>query len=79
MLGLARMYGGGGFHVGGRPNPQDDGDTFGITGGGHLGIEMFLNPGYSFSVEVGGQGPVHALSYDAGASIMGGMTLYLGG
>ena len=79
MLGLARMYGGGGIHIGGRPNPQDDQGSFGIGGGGHLGIEMFLNPGYSFSVEIGGQAPVHELAYDAGASVMGGMTVYIGG
>ena len=79
MFGLARLYGGGGVHIGGRPNPQDDGDSFGVTGGGHMGIEMFLMPSYSFSVEIGGQGNVHALDLDAGASVMGGMTLYLGG
>ncbi|MEJ7734185.1 MAG: hypothetical protein WKG00_33945 [Polyangiaceae bacterium] len=79
MFGLARLYGGGGVHIGGRPNPADDGDSFGVSGGGHMGIEVFMSPSYSYSVEIGGQGGVHALQYDAGASVMGGMTWYLGG
>ena len=79
ILGLARLYGGGGVHIGGRPNPADDGDGFGVSGGGHMGIELFMSPNLSYSVEVGGQGGVHALHYDSGASVMGGMTFYIGG
>lgn len=78
IFGLVRLYGGGGVFVGGRPVDRP-GDRFGISGGGHMGLELFSTPNCSFSVEVGGQGPVHAEAIDAGASVMGGMTVYLGG
>lgn len=78
IFGLARLYGGGGVFVGGRP-AGPPGDRFGVAGGGHMGLELFAAPNCSFSVEVGGQGPVHVDAIDAGASVMGGMTVYLGG
>lgn len=78
MGGVVRIYGGGGLFVGARPIPTPDGKKFGIGGGGHMGIEAFANDRMSFSVEVGGQSPVHGLSHDAGASVMGGINFYFG-
>jgi hypothetical protein len=78
MAGIVRVYGGGGVFAGGRPLPTSEGRRWGISGGGHMGIEVFSMPRMSFSVEVGGQGPVHALNLDAGASVMGGVNFYLG-
>lgn len=78
MGGLVRVYGGGGVFVGGRFTPRIEGRRFGIAGGGHMGIEAFAMPRMSFSVEVGGQAPVHALGLDAGASVMGGINFYFG-
>jgi hypothetical protein len=76
--GVVRIYGGGGLFVGGRPLPTSLGRHWGISGGGHMGIEAFAAPMMSFSVEVGGQGNVHALGYDAGPSVMGGINFYFG-
>lgn len=78
MGGVVRIYGGGGVFVGGRPNPTDRGRRWGINGGGHMGIEAFAAPSMSFSVEIGGQGNVHALGLDAGPSVMGGVNFYFG-
>lgn len=78
MGGLVRMYGGGGVFAGGRPLPTGEGRPWGIAGGGHFGIEAFINPRMAFAVEVGGQSPVHALGLDAGASVMGGVNFYFG-
>jgi hypothetical protein len=78
MGGVVRIYGGGGVFAGGRPLPTDRGRHWGVAGGGHMGIEAFAQPFMSFSVEIGGQGPVHALGYDAGASVMGGINFYFG-
>lgn len=78
MAGIVRIYGGGGVFIGGRPLPTDEGRAWGLAGGGHMGIEAFSTPRMSFSIEVGGQGPVHALNLDAGASVMGGMNFYFG-
>ncbi|MCY1059062.1 hypothetical protein [Nannocystis sp. SCPEA4] len=76
--GIARIYGGGGVFFGGRPNPTGEGARYGVAGGGHLGIEVFAAPWMSFSVEIGGQGPVHALGLDGGPSVMGGINFWLG-
>lgn len=74
--GLVRLYGGGGLWYGGafdQPELQ-------VAGGGHYGVEVALNPRMSFHFEVGGQSPVDAAGgRDAGASVMGGATIYLGG
>lgn len=78
MGGIVRIYGGGGIFVGGRPYPTSEGARYGIAGGGHMGIEAFASPLMAFNIEVGGQGPTHGLSHDAGASVMGGMTFYFG-
>ena len=78
MGGIVRAYGGGGVFVGGRPLPTNEGATYGIGGGGHMGLEVFLNPRTSFSIEIGGQAPVHGLGHDGGAHAMGGMTFYFG-
>jgi len=78
MGGIVRVYGGGGVFVGGRFAPGVEGRRFGIAGGGHMGIEAFAMPRMSFSVEIGGQAPVHALGLDAGASVLGGINFYFG-
>jgi hypothetical protein len=78
VFGLARIYGGGGVHIGGRPHPTTDTDTFGVSGGGHLGVEVFGTPWMAYAVEVGGQGNVHGDGIDAGASIMGAVRFYVG-
>jgi len=78
MAGLLRMYGGGGLFFGGRPLPTPEGATYGLGGGGHFGLEAFLNPRMSFTFEVGGQAPVHGLSHDAGAHVLGGVHFYFG-
>ena len=66
------------WFVGGRPFPTAEGSDYGIAGGGHMGLEVFVTPRMSFSVEVGGQGPVHALDHDAGAHVLGGFAFYFG-
>jgi hypothetical protein len=78
MGGVVRAYGGGGVFAGGRLHPRIEGARYGIAGGGHVGLEAFVGPRVSFSIEVGGQGPVHALGLDAGASVMGGVNLWFG-
>ena len=78
VFGLARIYGGGGVHIGGRPNPTTSTETWGISGGGHMGIEVFGAPWMAYAVEVGGQGNVHGDGIDAGASIMGVTRFYVG-
>jgi hypothetical protein len=77
MAGLLRMYGGGGVFLGGRPLPGE-GSRYGVGGGGHLGIEAFINPRMAFAIQVGGQAPVHALGVDAGANVMGHINVYFG-
>ena len=78
MAGIVRLYGGGGVFAGGRPLPSDEGRPWGIGGGGHFGIEAFLDPRMAFAVEVGGQSHVHALGLDSGASVMGMVNFYFG-
>jgi hypothetical protein len=76
LMGVVRLYGGGGVFFGGRPAPQNPGDAFGVTGGGHLGFEFFLTRKMSFTLELGGQGPMHVENYDAGLSVLGGVVFY---
>jgi hypothetical protein len=77
LLGLARLYGGGGVFLGAAPNAQLAKDrNLRVSGGGHMGIELFASPYNSFYVEVGGQAPLHPSRFDAGASVMGGITFY---
>lgn len=77
MLGLIRVYGGGGVYAGARPSVSDGTRRAGVSGGGHMGIEVMSSHWMSFTLEVGGQGPVHVHRIDAGPSIMGGMMFYL--
>jgi hypothetical protein len=79
MMGIVRVYGGGGIHVGGRPSPDGGGEKSGLSGGGHIGLEAFSTPGFAGFVEVGGQGAIHPGGIDAGPSVMAGGRLYLGG
>jgi len=76
--GVVRLYGGGGLLLGGRLHRRIDGRRYGVAGGGHMGIEAFAAPRMSFSVEVGGQGPVHSQGLDSGASVLGGVNLWFG-
>jgi hypothetical protein len=78
LLGVLRLYGGGGVWVGIRPSPTAEGRSWGIGGGGHVGIEGRMAERVSLTFEIGGQGPAHALGLDSGASIMGGTMVYLG-
>ena len=90
LLGLIRVVGGGGFWFGIRPFPMDIDDPetearedavfsrLPVVGGGHVGFEIFHKPSHSFFLEVGGQGPAHALWSDGGASILAGSVWYLG-
>lgn len=79
MLGVVRVYGGGGLYCGGTVDPIESALTDpALIGGGHFGVEFVHSPRTSFTFEVGGQGPMHADEIDAGASVMAGMTVYLG-
>ena len=78
MGGIVRVYGGGGVYFGGRPVPTAEGARFAVGGGGHMGIEAFAAPRVSFSIEIGGQSPIHGLMRDGGASAMGGVNIYFG-
>ena len=91
VMGLFRVYGGGGFWVGFRPFPMEVDDPatakfdetavmnfIPFVGGGHYGIEFFYKPSKAFFIELGGQGPAHALWVDAGASILAGSVWYIG-
>lgn len=79
-LGLVRIYGGGGLWAGGRPfRPASDSSRgFGVAGGGHFGVEFVLTSRVGMTIELGGKSPVHALGLDAGATVTGGMMVYLG-
>jgi len=78
LLGLLRVYGGGGAWVGARLHPTNVGRTWKVGGGGHFGVEFALASRASLQIEIGGQAPGHALGYDAGASVMAGVMVYLG-
>ncbi|MBX7081797.1 MAG: hypothetical protein K1X88_21515 [Nannocystaceae bacterium] len=78
MGGVVRIYGGGSVWAGARIAPTHEGRSWGVAGGGHLGIEAFAVPSLAFAVEIGGQSPMHALGYDAGPSVMGGIHVYFG-
>ena len=78
LLGILRPYGGGGAWVGVRPNPTQSGDQWAVGGGGHFGIEALVARRISFTFEVGGQSGGHDLGLDTGATVMGGMMVYLG-
>lgn len=79
-LGLVRIYGGGGVWVGGRPGkPAGDATrAYGVTGGGHFGVEFILSSRTTMTFELGGKGPTHALLLDAGATATAGVMVYLG-
>jgi hypothetical protein len=78
MLGVLRVYGGGGAWAGIRLEPTEDGERYGIGGGGHVGAEFMVAPRAAIQFEVGGQAPAHALGYDGGASVMAGIMVYTG-
>jgi hypothetical protein len=90
LKGIVRLYGGGGFWVGFRPFAPDVDDpatklredavmnSIPFVGGGHYGMEIFAKPDKAFFIEIGGQGPAHALWVDAGASILAGSVWYVG-
>jgi len=76
LLGVLRVYGGGGLYYGGPVGGEAAPAT--LAGGGHYGVEFLVSRRASFSFEVGGQGPLHPQEIDAGASVMAGSTVYLG-
>lgn len=76
--GVMRAYGGGGVRLGGRLDTKASGPRYGITGGGHFGLEFFAAPRVSFNVEVGVQGPVHPAGLDGGGNATAGVTIWLG-
>jgi hypothetical protein len=78
LLGILRVYGGGGAWIGARLRPTDVGRSWNVGGGGHFGVEFVLAPRASLQFELGGQAPGHALGYDAGASVMSGVMIYTG-
>jgi hypothetical protein len=76
LMGVVRVYGGGGVYVGEALNLAAAEPRW--TLGGHYGVEVLVSPRNSFTFEVGGQGPLHPDGNDAGASVMAGATFYLG-
>ena len=78
LFGLVRLYSGGGCWLGWRPNPNDEGATTGLTGGGYSGIEFFARPSRAFYLEIGGQGGVHegGVWRDGGAQVKAGSMFY---
>jgi len=75
MLGILRVYGGGGVHAGSLVTADGE---WRFSGGGHYGMEALLSDRMSMSFEVGGQGPTVESAVDAGTSVMAGLTYYLG-
>ena len=78
VLGIVRVYGGGGFYYGGTLGRTEHVYAPALVGAGHFGLEVAASPRQSFTFEVGGQGPMSAEGIDEGASVMAGTTLYLG-
>lgn len=90
FLGIVRIYVGGGLWAGIRPRTFSDDQKdealfdkkyarFGFAGGGKFGFEFFVKPKKSYFIEIGGQGPGHALKKDMGAHVMAGSVWYFGG
>lgn len=77
LLGVVRVYGGGGLYYGGIVDSQIETAPT-LIGGGHFGVEVAASKRQTFSFEVGGQGPLTPEEFDAGASVMAGTTVYLG-
>lgn len=92
FMGLFRVYFGGWFHMGYRirviedeknpnakePMMDEKNKRIGFAGGGKVGVEFFVSENKAYFIEVGGQGPGHALQYDAGGLVMTGATFYFG-
>jgi len=78
LLGVVRLYGGGGPQIGYRPfyDTSDPGDQTALGLGGFFGWEFFVSRNYTFSLEVGGQSPLHGAGLGAGASVMAGMNFF---
>ena len=76
LMGILRIYGGGGVYGGTVLGAPDAGVSY--TGGGHYGVEALVAERLSFAIEIGGQGPIDALGRDGGASVMAGSTFYFG-
>lgn len=76
LMGIVRVYGGGGVYYGEALN-LDSAEPR-LTAGGHYGVEVLVSERNSFTFEVGGQGPMHPDGRDAGASVMAGTTFYFG-
>jgi hypothetical protein len=78
--GIVRASGGGGAYYGSTRWVGDyPADYTGLAVGGHFGVEAILWPRGSFTFEVGGQTGPDGASRGSGASVMGGIMVYLGG
>lgn len=78
MFGAFRVYGGGGFYYGGTLGRAAHVYAPAVVGAGHFGVELAASPRQSFTIEIGGQGPMSPEGTDEGASVMAGTTIYLG-
>jgi hypothetical protein len=78
--GIVRAYGGGGAYYGSTQVWSHDlyVHVTGAVVGGHFGVEAILWKRGSFTLEVGGQSGLDGLPQGSGASVMGGIMVYLG-
>jgi len=79
--GIVRVSGGGGAYYGSTRfvSTDDEADFDGLVAGGHFGVEAILWERGSFTFEVGGQSGPDGDPRSSGASVMGGVMVYLGG
>jgi hypothetical protein len=73
MLNLIRLYGGGGPQLFYPVGEGGDGEAR-WGGGGHFGFEFFISPGFSWSLEIGGNGS--SIEELTGATVMAGLNVY---
>jgi hypothetical protein len=73
MLNVIRLYGGGGPQLFYPVDEAGDGEAR-WGGGGHFGFEFFISPGFSWILEIGGNGS--SIEELTGATVMAGLNLY---
>ncbi len=78
IAGVVRGYLGGGVSYGARVRSEFQERRHSFAVGGYLGLEAFVAPRVSISVEFGGQGQVGNNGLDGGRSVMGGVNIWLG-
>jgi hypothetical protein len=76
LLNLIRIYGGGGAGAFYEVTGQTKGHAY-AAGGGQFGVELFLQPEFSFYSEIGGDGCGSSTVICSGATVVAGMTWYL--